>query len=105
MTSLVLPVGKAATFRQIKRSDLIEAGRILGLARASVERELERMLAVILAKADGLIDEIDSGFDKECADLPDIDVARRYFVGESRVLRAIRNIVLAEMCERLLSKA
>ena len=100
-TPLTLHVGNATVFAAVTRADLLAAGQTLGLAMATAEREIERMLRTIQVKADGLITEIESSLDNQIAEAPESESARRHVAGELRVLRAIRSIVLAEMCRRL----
>ena len=91
-TSLALPLGNAQTFGSVRRADLVAAGRSLGLAQPTIEREINRMLRQIQIAADKIIDEIEA----DEAAMPKHHGAR-----ELRLLRAIRKIVLAEMCRQL----
>jgi serine/threonine-protein kinase HipA len=100
-TALALTIGTATRFSDIRRFHLIEAGQTLGLAKTTVEREIERMLKVIPVKADLLLEAIQAGFEKECANSPDIETAMRHFVGELRLLLAIRKVIVADMCRQL----
>jgi serine/threonine-protein kinase HipA len=100
-TQLSLTIGTATRFADIRRHHLLDAGQTLGLAKATVEREIERMLKSLPAKADILSEAVESGFEKEGTHSPDIETARQHFAGELRVLRAIRKIVVAEMCRQL----
>lgn len=97
-TALTLTIGTATRFSDIRRSHLIEAGQTLGLAKATVEREIERMLKVLPDKADLLIEAIEANFKNEYANSPDGETARRHFAGEWRLLLAIRKVILPDMC-------
>lgn len=59
------------------------------------------MVAAIPAKADKLIAEIVASSTIEIAASPDPEAAGRHAAGEQRMLRAVRHIVLAEMCQQL----
>lgn len=88
-------------FSDIRRLHLLEAGGTLGLAKTTVEREIQRMLKVIPVKADLLLEAIQAGFEKECANSPDMETARRHFAGELRLLLAIRKVIVADMCRQI----
>lgn len=100
-TVLALTIGKATRFSDIRRSHLLEAGQTLGLAKATVEREIERMLKAFPVKTEILTEAIKANFEKDCANSPDIEAARRHFAGELRLLLAIRKIIVADMCRQL----
>jgi serine/threonine-protein kinase HipA len=100
-TPLSLSIGDASTFEEVRRSHLVEAGRILGLSEATATRQLNRFAATILSKADQLIADIQTESDKAIAASPEPEVARRFLAGEMRMLDAARRIVLAEMARRL----
>lgn len=67
----------------------------------SERRELDRMLAAIIVQADKLIADIGKKSDADVAASPDPDAARLHLAGEGRMLRAVRHIVLADMCRQL----
>jgi serine/threonine-protein kinase HipA len=100
-TPLALTIGTATRFSDIRRLHLREAGGTLGLAKATVEREIDRMLKVIPVKADLLLEAIQASFEKECANSPDIETARRHFAGELRLLLAMRKLIVADMERQL----
>lgn len=100
-TPLTLPIGNATTFAAITLADLLAAGHQLGLPGATAKREIERMLRTIQVRSDVLIAQIESSLDDRIAEAPDSGMARRHVGGELRVLRAIRTIVLADMCRQL----
>ena len=100
-TQLALTIGSATRFMDIRRSHLLEAGQALGLAKATVEREIERMVTQLPAKAAALNEAIEMGFEKEYESDPNIEAYKRHFSGELRLIRAIRAIVIDEMCSQL----
>lgn len=97
-TALALTIGTATRFSDIRRSHLLEAGQTLGLAKATVVREITRMLKAFPVKADHLIDAIQANFENEYANP---ETARRHFAGELRLLLAIRKVIVADMCRQL----
>jgi serine/threonine-protein kinase HipA len=100
-TPFAIFLGDATTFDEVRRSDVIAAGRALGLSAATAQRQLDRLVTTILVKADNLIGDIQAHRDNELAASPDPDAARAYVAGEVRVIDAARHIVLAEMVRRL----
>ncbi len=100
-TPFAIFVGDAATFDEVRRSDVIAAGRALGLSAATAQRQLDRLATTILVKADKLIGDIQAHCDTELAASPNPAAARAYAAGEVRVIDAARHIVLAEMTRRL----
>jgi serine/threonine-protein kinase HipA len=100
-TALAFSLGDVYTFADVRRDHVLEAGRILGLAEATAERELVRMLKAVPAEADKLIAEIGGRAAHEAATCPEPDAAAQHIAGELRLLAAIRHIVLADMCRQL----
>ena len=100
-TPLAFSLGEARTFADVTRDHLLAAAKALGLADRTAIRELNRMVKAIPPEADKLIAEIAVKSDAAIAACPDPDAARQYVAGEQRMLRAIRHIVLAEMCRQL----
>lgn len=88
-------------FGDVRREHVLAAGDALGLARATALRELNRLLTALPAAADKLIEEIAAGIGEEADRSPDPAAARIHIAGELRLLRAIRHVVLADMCVQL----
>ena len=99
--ALTIPLEHANTFATVTRADVIAAGRILGLAEATAERQLDALLAAVSAAAERLISEIAADSGREAATSPSAEAARAHIEGELRMLRAIRHIVIRDMTERL----
>ena len=100
-TQLAFFLGDAKTFAAVTRAHVIEAGKTLGLAEATATRELDRLVKAIPAAAERLIADIDADIEKDVAASPDPDAARAYVVGEMRMLRAAKHIVLDGMARQL----
>jgi serine/threonine-protein kinase HipA len=100
-TALAFSLGDAATFAGVTRAHLVAAAGALGLNEKTAIRELNRMVKAIPAEADKLIAEIAAGSVLDIAASPDPKAAGRHAAGEQRMLRAVRHIVLAEMCRQL----
>lgn len=100
-TALALALGDAKTFADVTRAHLLAAGRGLGLAEATAQRELERLLRAVPAAADRLIAEIAAQSPADVAASPDPAAAQAHLAGEMHLLRAIRHIVLADMLRQL----
>lgn len=92
---LALSLPGASHFADVSRAVLLQAGAALGLAKATVEREMDRLVSQIGPAADSLIAQIE----QENQTLP--VEAKRFFGGEMRVLRSIRHIVIEEMRRKL----
>lgn len=101
-TALALPLPGAATFGAVRRSHLVDAGRMLNLPAAAINRELDRMSAGLLAAADRLITEIAAATDAEIAKCPDPGAAAAFVPGENRLMRCIRGIVINDMLRQVL---
>jgi serine/threonine-protein kinase HipA len=100
-TPLAFSLGDAQTFADIRRTHILLAGSMLGLAPTTATRELDNMLALVPAAADALIGEIDKLIERDAASSPEPAVARSHIAGERRLLLAIRHVVLADMCRQL----
>jgi serine/threonine-protein kinase HipA len=98
---LTIPLERANTFATVARADLIAAGRALGLAEATAQRQLNALLATVPAAAERLIGEIEAASARDAAASPSAETARAYIQGEVRMLRAIHQIVIRDMAERL----
>lgn len=96
---LALPLPGATHFADVTRQVLQEAGRTLGLAPATVMREMDRLITQIGAAADKIYETIEA----ENQTLP--EQAKRFFPMEGRVLRSIRYIVIEEMRRKLWPKS
>jgi serine/threonine-protein kinase HipA len=100
---LAITFGDAATFGEVRRAHLIEAARTLGIAAATAERILERMLNAILRNADRLIDQIESDNVQLLgkASAADATMLKTNFAAEIRLLKTVRHVVLADMVKQL----
>jgi serine/threonine-protein kinase HipA len=92
---LALPLPGAAHFSEISRRTLLEAGAALGLAQATVARELDRLVTRIIPAAGKLLEQIEA----ENRSLP--EAARPFLAGEMRLLRALTHIVIREMAAKM----
>jgi serine/threonine-protein kinase HipA len=88
-------------FGDVRREHVLAAGASLGLARGTALRELNRLLTALPAAADKLIQEIEAGIHEQADRSPDPVAARVHIAGELRLLRAIRHVVLNDMCAQL----
>lgn len=100
-TPLALSLGDARTFADVRRAHILAAGDSLGLAKKTAARELDRMLKAVPVEADKLIAEIGVRVENDIAICPEPELARMHIAGELRMLRAVRHIVLADMCRQL----
>lgn len=97
-TGLALSIGAATTFAALTRNDVLEAGKRLGLAVNTAERELDTMIKRIGEEADKLIAEIKASND---AVEPEHRANRDSLsASEARLLDAIRHVVLQEMISK-----
>ena len=99
----ILPftVGTAPTFANLTREHLLVAGQTLGLATTTAQRELNRLVKVIPEEAAKLIESIQSRLVHDIHSSPDPAATRRYVAVETRVLDAIKHIVINDMVQRL----
>ena len=77
------------------------AGRLLGLSQATATRELDRLVNIIPIKTNELIGEIETHRDTHLAASSNPDAVRAFMAGETRMLDAVRHIVIAEVARRL----
>jgi serine/threonine-protein kinase HipA len=99
----ILPftVGTAPTFADVTHEQLLVAGQGLGLAPATAQRELNRLVKAIPEEAAKLIESIQSRLARDIHSSPDPAATRRYVAAETRVLDAIKHIVINDMIRRL----
>ena len=100
-TPFVLSLGEATTFADLTRSHALSAGRALGLAVATAERQLDRLRRAVPAEAAELVDKIHAELEHDIAASPDPAATRNHVGGEMRMLDAARHIVVNEMARRL----
>jgi len=100
-STLPFTVGAALTFADVTREQLLAAGQTLGLAAATVQRELNRLVKAVPAEAAKLIDSIQSTAERDIRLSPDPTATRRHIAAEIRVLDAIKHIVIHDMVQRL----
>jgi serine/threonine-protein kinase HipA len=100
-TPFVLSLGEATTFADVTRSHALSAGRALGLAAATAERQLDRLRRAVPAEAAELVDKIHAELEHDIAASPDHAATRLHVGGEMRMLDAVRHIVVNEMAQRL----
>jgi serine/threonine-protein kinase HipA len=100
---LAITLGAAATFGEMRRAHLIEAARMLGIAAATAERNLDRMVKTILGNADRLMDEIESDNERlrRSASPADANMLKATMGQENRLLNTVRHVVLADMVRQL----
>jgi serine/threonine-protein kinase HipA len=100
---LAIPIGSATHFADVRRSDLLESARTLGIAHATSERLLERLREHILIRADEIILEIRHESERADADGPKegADTKKAIRAMESRVLDVVRHIILGETVKQL----
>ena len=93
--NLMIPLPGANQFGQVTRKAMLAAGEALGLNRRISERELDRMTAAIPASLQTVRTEIEL----QNTDYP--EPVRVFLGGELRLLRAIENVVLPFMLQRV----
>jgi serine/threonine-protein kinase HipA len=94
---LMVALPGAAQFGDVTREAMLSAGEALGLNRRISERELDRMTAALPNALAAVLAEIEA----QNADYP---VPVRVFLGgELRLLRAVQNVVLPFMLQRVAS--
>ena len=79
-TPLALAIGDAKTFAAVTRNHILGAGEALGLARATAQRELVRLLKALPVELEKLCTEVESGMERAIAASPD-PVATRNYIG------------------------
>jgi serine/threonine-protein kinase HipA len=100
-TPFVLSLGEATTFADVTRSHALSAGRALGLAAATAQRQLDRLIKAIPTEAAKLVDKIQVELEHDIAASPDPTATRNHVGREMRMLDAARHIVMNEMAQRL----
>jgi serine/threonine-protein kinase HipA len=100
---LAIPLEGAVVFGEVRRSHLIGVARTLGIAAATAQRHLDRMLKGILNKADQLIAEIQGHKEQEPTGgrLTNEGALRAILAAETRLLDVTRHIVLADIVKQL----
>jgi serine/threonine-protein kinase HipA len=100
-TPFVLSLGEATTFADVTRAHALAAGRALGLAAATAQRQLDRLIKAIPTEAVKLVDKIHLELERDIAASPDPAATRNHVGGERRMLDAARYIVVNDMAKRL----
>lgn len=100
-SELAFTVNGRTRFRDVDYADLRAAGIALGLARKTVERELDRQIASVLNTATKLFDRICNEHTTLVESSPDPVSARRHWGIEQTVIRAIVHVVVKDMVNRL----
>jgi len=93
--AMAIALPRAATFGEVTREAILQAGLALGLPRRVGERELDRLALALPAALDALIRAIEA----ENAAAP--DSVRPYLAGEMRLLRSVQSIVVPQMLARV----
>lgn len=105
---LVIPIGSATAFSEVRRSHLIEAAKVLGITSATAQRVLETMLRDILSHADEIILEIGRERERQTGAEPAtdannaLDVLRLTQAAETRVLNVVRHTILVDTMKQLI---
>lgn len=100
-TQLALSLGQATQFEHVNRTVMLQAGEVLGLAKSTAMRELDKMLKALPVQADQLLTEIEASYPAYVGASPNPEKATHYQAGELRLLRAIRHVILQETLQRL----
>ncbi|MBP1207198.1 serine/threonine-protein kinase HipA [Duganella sp. 1411] len=100
-SELAFSLPGARTFGDVRREHVLAAAAGLGLARGTAARELDRLLGALPAAADKLMVEIEAEIRAQAERCPDPGAAGAHIAGELRLLRAIRHVVLNDMCAQL----
>ncbi len=100
---LAWPILEARTFAEMARARLVQAGGALRLSRETSERVVARMREQIDPACQRIIARVDG---ENAEQLQSATPDRRrllaaIFAGEQRCLRAIRTIVVRDMCKRI----
>ena len=94
---LAIPIKGARVFADVTRARLIETGVVLGLSSATAEREVTLMAQRLPGFADELINQLDREFATDTEKFDGTAEIQSTRAAESRVLRSIRYIVIADM--------
>lgn len=100
-TKFVVSLDEATTFADVTRSHALSAGRALGLAAATAQRQLDRLIKAVPMEAAKLADTIHAELGHDIAASPDPTATRNHVGGEMRMLDAVRHIVVNDMAKRL----
>lgn len=92
---LMIPLPDARRFGEVTRESVLRAGEALGLPRRLGARELDRLAASVAKELPHLMDAMAA----ETAAIA--GVGNPWSAGESRLLRTVRHVVVAEMLARL----
>ena len=98
---LSIHLGDAASFAEVRRAHVLEAGRVLGLSKDTAKRQLDRLLKIFLTETDVLIAKIEVDTKLWVAASAKPSVAGAHRGGEIRLLNAIRHIVVGKMVAQL----
>ncbi|MGA8032407.1 MAG: HipA domain-containing protein [Casimicrobiaceae bacterium] len=97
-TPLAWPLRGKATFDELTREDLLEAGEALGLSREVATRLLDVQVTRIEGEAKALLREVEAENEHTLHARPELAAT---FSGELRCLRAIVALVIRDMVARL----
>lgn len=92
---LTISLAGCSAYNELNRPALLAAGEKLGLPPRICERELTRISRALLAAMDEPVGDIQ----KDKAALPEGSI--RFLAGETRLLDAVRHIVISEMLGKL----
>lgn len=96
--TLAWPIGNANRFSDIHRNVLIEAGKCLGLNKATAERLLEKLRTNISSTAETLYAEMETENTLLKIAHPDLALT---LAGEERCIRVIHHVIIRDMVNRL----
>lgn len=91
---LAMPVVGAGQFADVTRAKLVETGKALGLGAATAVREVEKMIKLLPIEADKLIAAMEAEYQTSPLMAGATDLTR---ASETRLLRAIRGVVIKDM--------
>ena len=100
-TPLAFALDGASQFSGVHASHVLAAGRQLGLATGTAQRELQRLCRGIAPAADQLIAEITAENTALSESSPDPLATQASMAGELRLLRTIRHVVIHDMARQL----
>ncbi|MEL4181550.1 HipA domain-containing protein [Roseateles sp. PN1] len=93
--NMMIPLPNARRFGEVTRASILEAGEALGLPQRVSERELSRMMAVLVKALPNLVAEIEAE-NQGCA-----ENARPYLGNELRLVRTLQHVVVPEILGRM----
>lgn len=97
-TQLAWPILGVSFFSEINRELLLNAGAVLGLAKATASRQLDELLRRIVGEAEQLYAEIEAENSAMLRTRPELAAT---FAGEVRALRAVLHTVIKDMVRQL----